>query len=156
MGYADQPFAQRFHKLGDQAEAAYEAALPLGKSVRFGWDRPPVTMAKMSEPIKHLPDYYAGSGYLVEVVGCGRDKTLKFRTSKLSALEVWHAIQPVYIFVYNSHLKRWALVYWDEFVGIYQQAVDKNGVKEFSSDGNTYVPIPFDWLEEKGDSGDAA
>lgn len=107
----------------------------------------------MSDTLKHLPDYYAGDGYLVEVVGCGRDRTLKFRTTKVNALQVWHAIQPVYIFVYHSTTRTWVLVYWEEFLDIYAAAKRQFKVQKFSSDGNEYVPIPLDWLIEKGDSG---
>lgn len=108
----------------------------------------------MSEALKHSPDFYAG-GYLVEVVGCGRDMTLKFRTSKLSALEKWQAaIQKVAVFVYNSARDDYACVTLADFLSVYGRQLVRVGVQEFSVDGNTYVPIPFDDLKELPQLGD--
>lgn len=92
--------------------------------------------------MKHSPDFYSG-GYLVEVVGCGNDLTLKFRESKRTALISWHEhIQPVVVFVYNSKLEEWWLVHFEQFAELWDRLADEVGVKEFSSDGNRYVPIP--------------
>lgn len=100
----------------------------------------------MSDALKHQPDYYSG-GYLVEVVGCGNDRTLKFRTSKAASMDVWHeAIQPVAIFIYNSTEDEYACLEWSEFKELYDLAEGANGVQAFSSDGNTYVPISFEDL----------
>lgn len=152
MTYHEQPFSQRFHTLGDIAEGAFEKAAPLGAAIRFGWDRPNVTMRHMSTAIKHLPDYYTGAGYLVEVVGCGRDDTLKFRTSKYEALQQWHRIQPVQVFVYNSSRKEFVLIPWPQFRFVYRAALKDNGGEPaaFENDGNTFVPIAWDRLVAKG------
>lgn len=91
--------------------------------------------------MKHSPDFYSG-GYLVEVVGCGNDLTLKFKESKRFALAVWHEhIQPVVVFVYNSKLQEWWLVHFGQFADVWDDLAATAGVQEFSSDGNRYVPI---------------
>ena len=85
--FHQQGFAARFAAMGDEAEAVYETALPLGTSIPFGWRRPKVTMRNMSNKIKGMPDFYAGAGYLVEVMGCGGDMQLKLKVNKWDALK---------------------------------------------------------------------
>lgn len=148
MGYSDQDFAQRFSTLGDQAEKVFEEASPLGAWEINGWRRPKVSMRWMTEPMKASPDFYSG-GYLVEVVGCGSDKILKFRESKREALDVWHKhIQDVAVFVYNSKLEEWWLVEWPVFRKLWDKVARADGVKEFSSDGNRYAGIAVDLIAE--------
>ena len=102
----------------------------------------------MSLAIKHKPDYYAGAGYLVEVVGCGRDMTLKFRVTKNDALAVWNKMQPCMVFIFNSAKMEWALVKLRNFRKVFKYSMERSGIQEFSSDGNEYVPIDFDELIE--------
>lgn len=105
-------------------------------------------MSEMSDEIKHLPDFYTSKGYLVEVIGCGKDRIAKFRTSKFRALDTfWREVQPLAIFVWNSTYKTWVLVFWPEFSKAYIESIDEHGVKEFH-DGNKYVPLKLDRLIE--------
>jgi hypothetical protein len=143
MAFHERPFSERFLVLGDVAESIYLNVAPLGKSERLGWRRPQVSMRKMGLELKHLPDFYADTGELVEVVGCGKDKVLKFKVSKKKALETWHAIQPVVVFAWNSHLEEWVVVEWDTFRSLCR-------TKDISSfnDGNRYYPIAWDDLKK--------
>lgn len=115
-------------------------------------------MKNMDYVLRHMPDFYTESGRLVEVVGCGRDKMLKLKCTKYEALHHWNDIQPVALFVFNSHLGEWVALEWPAIV----QCVDRakvRGVKEFS-DGNEYYPIPWDDLTDmalsRGEYGEEA
>ena len=145
MSFNKQSFQQRFNEMGDTAEGVYMEVLPIGNSLPFGWRRPKITMKNMTPTIKHMPDFYAGSGYLVEVMGCGGDLILKLKVDKYESLKEWNRIQPVTLFVYNSHLRAWVLLSWDDI----KKAVNigrKNGVKHFH-DGPTYLPIGWSALQ---------
>lgn len=107
-------------------------------------------MRSMSDFIKHQPDFYQHTpegGYLVEVVGCGRDGLLKFRITKLETLFFWHLLQPVRIFAWNSAKEKGALVEWDTFRELLWESAVERGVKAFASDGNRYIEIKFTDLE---------
>jgi hypothetical protein len=135
--------------MGDLAEGAFESAYP-GKTESFGWNRPSVPMSGMSDFIKHQPDKYlhtSEGGYLVEVVGCGRDGLVKFRVTKLETLFFWHLFQPLRIYVWNSHKQEGVLVEWDDFREMLWASAVENGVKAFPSDGNRYVPVRFNDLK---------
>lgn len=102
----------------------------------------------MTDEIKHLPDFYVGDGYLVEVVGCGRDLTLKFRESKRRSLDAWAQLQRLCVFVYNSKLQAWWLVMWPEFAQLYDAVAISDGVQAFSSDGNRFVALEWELIGE--------
>lgn len=145
MSFHKQNFSQRFQEMGDTAEAIYNQVLPIGRSETFGWRRPKTTMKNMTPMIKHMPDFYAGSGYLVEVMGCGRDLTLKLKLEKYESLKAWNKVQPVTLFVWNSHHRDWFLLDWDGL----KKAVAQGraaGVKAFH-DGPEYWPIPLTAVE---------
>lgn len=143
MAFHERSFKERFLVLGDIAESVYLNVAPLGKSERLGWRRPQVSMKKMSLELKHMPDFYADTGELVEVVGCGKDHTLKFKVSKRRALDTWHTMQTVVIFVWNSDLEEWVVVEWDAFKALAVAAP----VKEFH-DGNKYTPLSWKALKQ--------
>lgn len=144
MSFHQQNFSARFGAMGDEAEAIYQQVLPVGKSIEFGWRRPPVTMRNMTNKIKNMPDFYAGAGYLVEAMGCGRDEILKLKTNKWQALQEWNEDQPLLLFAWNSALKEWLLL---DFKGL-DAAVELAGrVKQFH-DGPTYYPIGWGILRE--------
>ena len=104
-------------------------------------------MRNMTDALRHMPDFYTESGYLVEVMGCGRDGILKLKPPKWEGLKVWNSIQPVALFTYNSHLERWTLVAWQELVKLVNRA-RRRGTKAFS-DGNEYWELPWSDLEEE-------
>lgn len=146
MSFHSQSFAQRFASLGDEAEAVYEAVLPLGNSEEFGWRRPKVTMKNMTNKIKNKPDFYAGAGFLVEVMGCGNDLTLKLKTNKWDALKEWNADQPLCLFVWNTKLKEWLLLDWPALKAVVRIALLSGDVRQFH-DGPRYYPLPWNTLQ---------
>ena len=141
------PFQERYAILGDPAEKVFEAVSPLGTFDRFGWHRPRSSMSKMAPMLRNLPDYYAQSGHLVEVIGCGRDGLLKLKSHKLATLKAWNELQPVMMFFWNSHKGQWTLVELEEVERLYHQVKDTDGLKQFH-DGPTYAAIPWDSMIE--------
>ena len=144
--YRDKPFNQRLSSMGDMAEARFEEISPLGKAVRFGWNRPSVTMTHMAEKIRHTPDYYAQIGYLVECAGLGRDGIYKLKLTKYEALKSWNKDQPVMLFLWNSSTSEWALLDWATLKR-YVAKAKRNGIEAFENDGNEYYPIQWAWIE---------
>ena len=134
--------------MGDPAEAAFSRAQILGKYVRLGWNRPDVSMKFMPPRLRALPDYYVSSGQLVEVMGCGRDLVLKLKIEKYEGLKFWNQAAPLSLFIFNSHLKQWALVSWAGLKKLIAKA-RRDGIKAFD-DGNEYYPIQWAWLEDAG------
>jgi len=135
-------------ELGDTAEGVFSEVKPLGRFERLGWRRPSVRMKHMSANIRHMPDYYCESGYHVEVMGLGRDGVLKLKTDKYDALKWWNKSgNPVALFVWNSHLKLYALISWGELKRLISKARNE-GIAEFHNDGNTYYPIKWEWIAE--------
>lgn len=107
MSFADQPFAARIGKMGDQAEGKFEEwADSLAKGwVRFGLNRPPLHMASLPTRLRYCPDYLCSDGFY-EVQGFGRKQQLQLKVEKWSCLNYWNTLHPVRLFVYDSHKDR--------------------------------------------------
>lgn len=150
MPFHKDSWNSRYTTMGDIAEKVYESVLPLGPSVRLGWNRPPVSMKRMSLMLKQMPDYYAASGHVVEVMGCGRDGVLKLKVDKYEALKQWNRLQPLVLFVFSSSASEWKLLDWRQV----KTAVNvgrQQGVRVFSEDDpKEYYPIPWDRLGVEG------
>jgi hypothetical protein len=150
--YRDQPFAQRIHALGDQAEGEYSVRQPHGPFIRFGWKRPEVTMANMTDMVRCLPDFYAASGHLVEVMGCGKDGMLKgLKVLKWAALCSWHdRVQPVLFWLWNSAEKEGFTITLVQMAVLVADSMEQFGIRSFEVDGNEYHPIPWEWIKREG------
>lgn len=150
------PFDQRFLTMGDEAETVYEAVAPLGASVRFGWRKPKgIDFRKLPDVLKHMPDYYATSGYFVEVVGLGRDGILKsVKVEKYAALKVWKRIatilhvNDVLLFVWNSHTHQYLMLPWSQVTTLVARSKRIHGIQKFEVDNKEYHPLPFEWLTD--------
>ena len=103
--FHEAPFAQRYAIMGDIAESVFEDVEP--KHHRLGYNRPPFYVANLPLMLRNLLDYMIKEG-LVEVMGIGKDKTLKLKVEKLRSLLNWQLIANVELFVYDSHRKQ----YW--------------------------------------------
>ena len=145
MSFSGQSWENRFGILGDIAEGVFEEVAPLGTSLRYGFNRPPFSLARTPDFIKHTPDYVTGTGHLVEVMGCGRDGIVKLKLVKWGALRTWNRVTGdndiVVLFLWNSRTSEWSLVQWDELQQLVTQA-RRAGVKAFD-DGNEYLAIPW-------------
>ena len=139
----------RFQTMGDIAEGEFAKwARRNGHSIeRLGWDRPRMGVSKMSEILRHIPDFYASDGYLYEVVGMGRDGILKgVKVDKWESLKYWNTVQPLRLFIYNSSNGAWVMLPWPTLVQMVAKA-RRLGVRSFKNDGNEYYPIKWEWLE---------
>lgn len=106
--FKDGTWAQRYTKLGDEAEGMFElyAKDVLDKGfVRTGLDRPPLALYMLPTRERYRPDYLMSDCY-VEVQGLGRDQTFKLKLDKWNCLCFWNGIHPVRIYVWDSHKKR--------------------------------------------------
>jgi hypothetical protein len=131
--------------MGDTAEEVFEEVAPFGNLIRLGWNRPNIYMGDMSIVLKHMPDYYSG-GYLIEVMGMGRDGILKLKLDKWKALKFWNGTgNEVALFVWNSSLKEYALIQWVHLRRLVARGRSA-GIAVFSSDGNEYYPIQWNWI----------
>lgn len=151
--YSDKGWNERYATLGDTAEGIFAEAEPLGSFSRLGWRRPMtaagkrLSMKRMSDNIKHMPDFYVESGYLVEVMGLGKDGILKLKLSKYDGLKWWNKSgNKVALFVWNAHLRMWALISWNELVALVRKGRTM-GVEQFK-EGTEYYPIKWEWIED--------
>ncbi len=152
MGYSDQPFNQRIHSLGDAAEAVFLEVAPLGSAERLGWNRPSVSMSLMDPMLRHLPDYYTGTGWLVECMGCGQDRTVKLKLVKYDALLAWNKVQRLALFINNSADREWVLASMEGVKRAVGRARRAGRIDAFSNDGNEFYGIPFSDLRDDPDS----
>lgn len=104
MSFADSSFAARLGAMGDQAESVFEDLFP--KHHRNGLNRPDMQVSQLTLKQRNTPDYLCQDGY-VEVMGIGRDSTLKLKLDKAVALCQWNADSLVDLFVWDSYRRRW-------------------------------------------------
>ena len=114
--FRNQSFTRRFKKMGDEAEQAFrDWADERGIAYEeFGFKRPELDVAKLPKRIRYMPDFCTND-YLVECIGCGRDKTAKLAIYKWNALQWWSTIHPVKIFIWHSTKKQAYLIDLAEF-----------------------------------------
>jgi len=137
----------RYAQMGDEAEAKFDQVHP--NSAPFGLNRPPVNLTKVPAFIRYMPDRLMHDR-LIEVMGVGRDQTLKLKTDKLFHLHHWNSIHPTWLFLWDSHKKRWAEILVSDLVGV----VLLTEVKEFP-EGKRYYSVPVDALPVEWHNDDA-
>lgn len=148
-GWSAQHYSQRLKPggMGDTAEAKFEEISDDGSYVRFGFNRPPFRMTHLSSVIRHTPDYVTREGNLVECMGMGRDGRLKLKQEKYDALLAWNGMQPVVLFVWNSHEQQHVSLSMRQVKSLVAKARNRYGIAYFN-DGNAYWPIDWAWIEE--------
>lgn len=111
VSYKDETWNQRFQRLGDQAEQAFEeyASTNNISYIRWGLDRPKLNVKKLPERIRYTPDYLCEE-YYVECIGLGRDQTAKLAIYKWNCLQWHNTTHPVMLFIWDSYKKRGKLV----------------------------------------------
>ena len=111
MTFKDQNWSERVAVLGDPAESAFmEHARNTGLSfVKFGLDRPPIDLRRIPGFVRYTPDFLTPKG-LIEVQGCGRDQTFKFKHDKLTALRQWQRHAHVNVWLWNEPLDDWRML----------------------------------------------
>lgn len=109
--FNQQTWADRFKKLGDEAEGVFENVWNrMGEPFeRYGLLRPSFDMRRLGLAARYTPDYMDADG-LIEVQGFGKDRIFKFKEEKLEALNTWDEfITNVRIFMWDSVTRRWAV-----------------------------------------------
>lgn len=110
--FRNQSFAARFGAMGDEAEGKFEE-LYGAAHVRFGLNRPPVSMKKLPPFIRYQPDYLTSNG-LMEVQGVGKDRKLKVKIEKALALQQWHQMFNLTMWVWDTTHSRFAEWPWEQ------------------------------------------
>lgn len=134
--FAELDWSARVGALGDQSEAAFEAAQTTG-FLRTGLNRPPLQVGKLHPYERHRPDYLTGRGY-VECVGVSKDQILKLRLSKWEALRFWRTLAPVYVWVLDSYNNRTAEIAYDDL----DARVRACPILRFANDQHPYYKVP--------------
>lgn len=149
MSYASQDFGQRIHRMGDDAEAVFEAVAPLGRADRYGWNR--VRTSHMPYAVAATPDYVTATGDLVEVMGCSGDMFRAMKVDKWEAMKRWAALVDgkLNFFIWNSGRKEWVLTAYERMKTPVARG-RRRGIEAFD-DGNEYYPIRWSDLQEWAD-----
>jgi len=146
MSFHEAPFAQRYAIMGDIAEAVFEQVEP--KHHRLGYNRPPFYVANLPLMLRNLPDYMIKEG-LCEVMGIGKDKTLKLKVEKLRSLLNWTMVSSVELFVYDSHRK----MYWRAPIFEWGHACAEFATMDrFPDDNRAYYRLNSDHFPSEGTS----
>lgn len=153
MSFSEQPFNRRFSSMGDEAEGVFEAVLPLGNAIRYGYRRPKgIKFSTFPEKLRHQPDFVTAT-YLVEVMGLGRDGILKsMKVTKFNALKVWDKIARelgllgVVLFVWNSSKKQFLVLSYKSIVKLVNASVKEYGVQRFEVDKVEYYRLDWEKL----------
>lgn len=141
MSFKDRGWNQRFTHLGDEAEGIFEQVYPQGKA-KYGLSRPPVGLKNVPAFVRYTPDYLTAKG-LVEVQGFGRDQTFKLKEDKYDALNQWHRIFRVDLFVWDTTNKRHGFVRLHDFM----EAWEAHGWWDAFDDGkNPYMALKAEHL----------
>ena len=138
MSFYQGNFSQRFGVMGDIAETAFERFEP--RHHRLGYNRPPFQTTKLPLMLRCIPDYMTRDG-MTEVMGIGRDKTLKLKVEKLRSLTQWLLVAPVSLFVYDSHRKKC----WLAPIADWEIACAEHGVFDrFHDDNRAFIRLNSD------------
>lgn len=121
--FSAREWKERERTLGDPAENAFEAWCKKRghKQASYGLRRPDVDLSYVPPFVRYTPDFLTQFG-LIEVQGCGRDQTFKFKHEKLGALEEWHWTMyqengfGVYLWLWNQPLDESVLVDWERLL----------------------------------------
>ena len=144
------PFHVRFGAMGDVAEKVFEDIFPAHH--RLGLNRPNLHTQSLPYIMRFLPDFLTVDG-MIEVMGVGRDKTLKFKIEKMNALARWQQMAPVHLFVYDSSKKRW----WISPLEAWQEAcISKGTIDHFDDNKKAYVKLLTDDFPSEPTKYDAA
>lgn len=141
MSFKDQSFESRFTRMGDEAEGVFEEVIGKG-FVRYGLNRPPINMASLPPMVRYTPDYLCHNS-LVEVQGVGRDRTVKLKVDKYTALLQWSAVMPTQLFIWDNVDKTYCSIPIEDFpIGVAQLDRFPEGKPYFAVD---VEDIPAAW-----------
>lgn len=145
LSFRNQSFANRHETMGDIAEAVFddvydEQVHDFGLN-RFWKNGKRLYMNDMSVAMRYMPDRMT-KDRIFEVMGFGRDQTLKVKFEKLQALRRWVAIGPVWLFIYDSANER----YWEFTLEALDHAILQHGAAAAFPEGKEYWGIKAEHL----------
>lgn len=120
--------------MGDTAEAVFDMVYP--KNHKLGLNRPPFGVGGMPLGLRYTPDRMVRDRF-VEIMGVGRDRTLKLKVEKFDALFMWEIVGPVNLFVYDQHDHAY---YYAPIRNWFHQALDY-GKSDAFHDGKRYIGL---------------
>jgi len=143
--FENAPFSERIKELGDTAEGVFETWAKKNNIVfvRVGFNRPPFkSFYKFAPELRLMPDYACEGteAVLIEVKGCGKEG-VKIKDESVSAMEFWHTLNKVKIFIYNSSSKSYCLIDLQDLI----DKLDGKPRMKFP-DGKTYGIIEINEL----------
>lgn len=138
MTFNEQSWQTRYQAMGDEAEGVFEKVWPRA-FVRYGLNRPPISLKVVPKFIRYTPDYMDRYG-LVECQGCGQDRLLKVKDDKAAALTAWseHAILRFFLWDRTEH--RWCDMPWEQVVDYLKNSKIRGEYHE----GNKWTAIHVD------------
>lgn len=148
MSFASQSWKSRYAAMGDEAEAKWEEVAHeyvgigpegIACSTKVGLSRPPFSVSQLPSNVRCLPDFVTPLGW-VEVQGVGRDQKVKVKVEKAMDMLARATPEfPVFLFVWDSHVKRHGWINSDRLF----QIIDK-GEAELNHfpEGKAYFSIP--------------
>lgn len=156
--FSERQWKQRERTLGDPAENAFEAWCKQRghKCAPYGLRRPDVDLSYVPAFIRYTPDFLTQFG-LVEVQGCGRDQTFKFKHDKLDALDQWSYQAGLgfglRLFLWNQTIDQSVLVDFELLHELLLKEVNADG-PVYRTDGvfdgtKPYVSITWDDLTSR-------
>lgn len=145
MTFSEQHFTQRLAKMGDQAEAQFEAwATAKGISfVRYGLNRPEFKkFAKVSPFIRATPDFLCEgkTHFLVDAKGTGGEVIKSFKPKVMPYLAQWNDDTPLWFFLYDSRHKQVAFETFERVLEI----CNNSEVRRFPNDNNEYYHVSLE------------
>jgi hypothetical protein len=121
--------------MGDPAEAAFDLVYP--RNHKLGLNRPSFFMGGMGLAMRYTPDRLMRDR-IVECMGIGRDRKLKLKVEKLEALNIWQAIGPVWLFVFDQPKG----TYYEAPLNEWEARCHSFGKRDtFENDGKAYVEL---------------
>lgn len=150
--FRDRPWHERIRALGDEAEAAYMNDRD-ARGIRwsdYGLCRPPFRgpeMTQLPNSIRYAPDFiesWGGQLRFIEVQGVGADQRIKIKDDKLQTLAEHNYDLPVYAFVWNNRIGRYALLPFAQLALLVADAATRGQCDVFDPQGRH--PKPFTWI----------
>jgi hypothetical protein len=130
--FNEHKWSHRYKTMGDTAESAFLMLYP--HAHRMGINRPDFSVASLPKHFRHTPDYLLPAGFY-EVMGVSsrsKDPTLKLKFDKLDSLKIWTLLGPGFLWVWDSHRKR----YWCATIEEWAHACAHHATVDYFSDNN--------------------
>lgn len=120
MNFYKKEYKTRMKVAGDIAEGKFIEYAKKNNLIyqKYGFDRGIPKYYLVPSFVTCTPDFLVigEKAVLVEAKGTGRADHIKIKQHDLEQLELWNAIIPVYFFLYDSHLDKHCLMWYNDLV----------------------------------------